>query len=357
MSRRFRSLVALEVAVVVLAFSVPLLVAAQARQMPPPIQVTISGRGSVLLDAGITLRRALQGLGIRPKSGNLLDVEGKILQRRAYPGHVTLNGARVPRSTVLREGDRIEVVSHHDRTEPLFRQVVKLPGRQPEDPQFYLGTVPGEEIVTTGKISDKLVSSVFRATGPIHQPRSVALTFDDGPNPTDTPRVLRILKRMHVHATFFTIGYLAQRYPDLVQREHRMGMVVGDHSWDHPTNPPMKDLPETVITSEIRKAADALSAAGVSSTLFRPPGGSYSDQVVALAKELGMRVVLWSVDPQDWRNGVTTKQIVKTVLSNVRPGSIVLMHDGGGDQSATVRALPKIIRGIRKKHLKLVTIS
>ena len=118
-----------------------------------------------------------------------------------------------------------------------------------------------------------------------------------------------------------------------------------------------KDLPTTVIKGEISRAADAITAAGAQTHLFRPPGGSYSPEVIDLAKELGMRVVLWSVDPQDWRNGITAKQIVKTVLSNVRPGSIVLMHDGGGHQSATIRALPKIIRGIRKKHLKLVTIT
>jgi peptidoglycan/xylan/chitin deacetylase (PgdA/CDA1 family) len=357
MTRRFRSLLALEIAVVVTAFALPLIVAADIKEMPPPVQISLAGKGAILVDAGTTLGELLKGLGLKPKSGNLLDVEGKILQRRAYPGSVTVNGQRVPRRTVLRQGDRILVVSQKNRTEPLLRQVVKLPGRQPEDPEFYLGTVPGEEIVTTGKISDKLVSSVFRATGPIHQPRAVALTFDDGPNPPYTQRILAVLKHHHVHATFFTIGYLAARYPDLVKREQRMGMVVGDHSWDHPTNPPLKTLPTSVIQSEISRAADALAAAGVTTRFFRPPGGSTSTEVEQLAKNLGMRVVLWSVDPQDWRNGITTKQIVKTVLADVRPGSIVLMHDGGGDQSATVRALPKIIRGIRKKHLKLVTIS
>jgi peptidoglycan/xylan/chitin deacetylase (PgdA/CDA1 family) len=350
-------LVALEVAVVVTAFALPLIVAAHAKELPPPVQISLAGKGEMLVNSGTTLGQLLKGLGLKPRSGNLLDVEGKILQRRAYPGGVSVNGRHVPRRTVLAQGDVIEVVNRKDQTEPLLRQVVKLPGRQPEDPEFYLGTVPGEEIVTTGKISDKLVSSVFRATGPIHQPRSVALTFDDGPNPPYTQRILAVLKRHHVHATFFTIGYLAARYPALVRREQRMGMVVGDHSWDHPTNPPLKTLPKSVIQSEISRAADALSAAGVTTSFFRPPGGSTSPEVEELAKELGMRVVLWSVDPQDWRNGATTKQIVKTVLAEVRPGSIILMHDGGGNQSATVRALPKIIRGIRKKHLELVTIT
>src|SRR5439155_16882287 len=172
--------------------------------------------------------------------------------------------------------------------------IIKLPGRQPEDPQFYLGTVPGEEIITNGKISGKLVSSVFQPTGPIHQPRSVALTFDDGPNPVDTPRILHVLHRFHLHATFFTIGYLAERFPDIVKKERRMGMVVANHSWDHPTSPPLKDLPTSVIRSEMSRPQDALSAIGVTSKLFRPPGGSTSPEVVSLAQDLGLRVVLWS---------------------------------------------------------------
>src|SRR5438874_2855026 len=97
MRRRYRSLVGVEVAVVVLTFAVPLLIAARARQMPPPVQVDVAGKGPVLLDAGTTLGQALRGLGIRPKSGNLLDVEGKILEKHAFPGSVTVNGVHVPR--------------------------------------------------------------------------------------------------------------------------------------------------------------------------------------------------------------------------------------------------------------------
>src|SRR5438094_564432 len=80
------------------------------------------------------------------------------------------------------------------------------------------------QVVTTGPISAEPVSTMFQPTGSLRQPRSVALTFDDGPSPIDTPRILSILRRFHVRATFFTIGYLVQRYPDIVRREQRMGM-------------------------------------------------------------------------------------------------------------------------------------
>jgi peptidoglycan/xylan/chitin deacetylase (PgdA/CDA1 family) len=102
---------------------------------------------------------------------------------------------------------------------------------------------------------------------------------------------------------------------------------------------------------------DALAAAGVRCGLFRPPGGSYGPSTLAIAGSLGMRVVLWSVDPADWTDGIAPKTIVQRVLSNLRPGSIVLLHDGGGDQTATVKALPAIIKGIRKRHLAFVALS
>jgi len=90
---------------------------------------------------------------------------------------------------------------------------------------------------------------------------------------------------------------------------------------------------------------------------FRPPGGSYSDFVVRTAEAAGMRVVLWSVDPLDWQKGTTAREIVERVLDSVQPGSIVVLHDGGGDRSATIEALPKIIRGIRKKGLEFAVLD
>jgi peptidoglycan/xylan/chitin deacetylase (PgdA/CDA1 family)/sulfur carrier protein ThiS len=353
MNPRFRSLLGLQVIVVVVAFAIPLLAATGVRDLPPPVEVFVRGEKPIFLDRGTTLGQALAGLHLRPHSGSLLDVEGRILRKHAFPGRILLDGMRASRRTVLSDGDRIRVVSHPNQVEPLARRVIRLPGRHPEDPQFYLGTAPGEEVVTTGKISGELVSTMFQPTGPLRQPRSVGLTFDDGPNPIDTPRILSILHRFHVHATFFTIGYLVQRYPDIVRREQRMGMVVGDHTWDHPNRPPFKTLPPEVITSEMQRAQIELDSIGVKTHLFRPPGGSTSTQVETIAQGLEMRVVLWSVDPRDWENGISSTAIVVSVLSSVRPGSIVILHDGGGDQSATAAALPQIIKGIRKMHMQI----
>ena len=96
---------------------------------------------------------------------------------------------------------------------------------------------------------------------------------------------------------------------------------------------------------------------GAQPRLFRPPGGSTSPRLVAAAAALDQRVVLWSVDPADWRRGNPAKEIVKRVLAAVRPGSIVILHDGGGDRSATLAALPAIVRGIRRRGLQLVALN
>jgi len=135
----------------------------------------------------------------------------------------------------------------------------------------------------------------------------------------------------------------ARARPDLVRREVGAGMVVGNHSWDHPITPPFRDLPRARIASEIRRASAELQTIGVAPQLFRPPGGSYSPWMLREAARQGVRVVLWSVDPRDWQRGVTSDTIVSEVQSEIGNGHIILLHDAGGDRTATVDALPRII--------------
>jgi peptidoglycan/xylan/chitin deacetylase (PgdA/CDA1 family) len=213
-------------------------------------------------------------------------------------------------------------------------------------------------VIVRGAISHELVSVRFRPNG--RQPtleRAVALTFDDGPWPGQTPRILAMLRRLHVHATFFVIGYLAERYPQLVALERRDGMAIGNHTYNHPEVPPFAQLPAQLLQDEIALGAHSLTRLGIQPYLLRPPGGSVSPAVVQTAQALGERVVLWSVDPTDWSPGVTARQIARRVLGAVHPGSIVILHDGGGDRTATLRALPAIVKGIRHRGLHLVEIA
>jgi peptidoglycan/xylan/chitin deacetylase (PgdA/CDA1 family) len=320
------------------------------------IVVTVSGR-TVGVATGTTFQQLIVLLDLRPPSGDLLDVEGRVLQANAYRGRLLLDGQSAPGRTALRTGDRITIVSGRDRTEALTREVVRVAGGMSSDPQFLLARTPGSDLVDRGSRSHELVSVQFRPTRKPTVERAVALTFDDGPSPEYTSRVLAVLRRLRVPATFFVVGYLAAEYPALVRAERHAGMVVGNHTYNHPEIPPFDELPAPLVRDEIALANEELARAGVRSRLFRPPGGSTSPTVVRAARALGERVVLWSVDPTDWRPGIGAKQIIRRVLAAIRPGSIVLLHDGGGDRSATVAALPGIVKGIRREHLRLVAIG
>jgi peptidoglycan/xylan/chitin deacetylase (PgdA/CDA1 family) len=339
--------------IVVLA---PLLVAAELDDRPPPIAVTVDGR-SVLVADGATFGRAVRSFGLRAEPGHLLDVDGAVLDRRAFPGAILLNGAQAPPSTALRTDDRIVVVRGRDRIEGTRREIERLAGRQPDNPMYTLATAPMERITVLGRVSGKVVSVRYRQVGGARRPPAVALTFDDGPWPGSTRQVLDVLERMHVDGTFYMIGYLMERYPGLVRRVARAGMTIGVHSWSHPNLIPFVDLTPHRIQTEIERPAAFLDRLiGTRVSLFRAPGGSYDEEVIGLAERARMRLVQWSVDPHDYRSGATAGAIADAVLGAVRPGSIVVLHDGGGDRAATVRALPRIIRGIRGMGLDLVAI-
>jgi peptidoglycan-N-acetylglucosamine deacetylase len=304
---------------------------------------------------GTTLGEAAEKFGIEPAAGDLLDVQQAVLRSDAFPGRLRVNGRARPGSTRLEEGDRIASVDGTDRVEPSMHVFVRVPGGMPSNPQFTLARAPGRQEFAKGDISGKVALVRFDPSGPAKVPKEVALTFDDGPS-RYTPRVLAALERLHARATFFVVGNVVERYPKLVRRELAAGMGVANHSYSHPYHPPFDQQPHETILSEIDRGSDVLEALGHTPTVFRPPGGSYSPYIEEATGAHGQRIVLWSVDPEDWNAKTTSKQIVKRVLGAVRPGSIILLHDGGGDQMRTVKALPAIVRGIRAKGLGLVVL-
>src|SRR3954454_6001043 len=182
-----------------------------------------------------------------------------------------------------------------------------------------------------------------RFSGPSRHKR-IALTFDDGPS-TYTPQVLSILRRKHVKGTFFEIGAHVSKSSAAVLKA---GEEVADHSYHDEFYPSRSSMAAT--NSRIR------SATGFEPCLFRPPGGAYNSRVVGDARALGMTSVIWDVDPRDWsRPGPDA--IYSRVVSATHPGSIILMHDGGGDRSQTVAALPRIIKTLRSRGYRMVTVS
>jgi len=347
----------LQAVVVVVAVAIPLVTAKRAHDLPPPIGVTV-GHQVHYVPPDTLFGDIVRNLHLHARNGSLFDVTGKVLRASAYPGRILLNGRVARKAEPLAEGDEIRIINGEDKTERTVTEVTPLPGRVFANPQFYLSSAPGEEVVKKGRISGKQVESRVELTGPETTPNAVALTFDDGPSPLYTPQILNILERFHVKATFFTIGFQVEEHPDLIQAEVDAGMVVGNHSWDHPASPAFRDLPLNRMRSEMLKASKAIEDAGGGTPFaFRPPGGSFDAHEVAVASSLGMRIVYWSVDPEDWRNDAKANEIVDNVLSHVHPGYIVIMHDGGGYQDATVKALPKIIRGIRAMGLGFATLT
>ncbi|MEV7775795.1 polysaccharide deacetylase family protein [Kitasatospora sp. NPDC086791] len=172
--------------------------------------------------------------------------------------------------------------------------------------------------------------------------RTVALTFDDGPGPA-TGQILDLLAQYHAKATFCEIGQNAAANPAMVKRVLAAGHRLCDHSVHHPQ--PFAKLPHDRAVSEITAARDMIVQAGGPGTQvgwFRAPGGGFNADNEQITAGLGMSSLGWSVDPRDWsRPGVPA--IVSTVQQQLKPGGVILMHDGGGDRSQTVAALKQLL--------------
>ncbi|WP_312018619.1 polysaccharide deacetylase family protein [Streptomyces sp. I05A-00742] len=156
-------------------------------------------------------------------------------------------------------------------------------------------------------------------------PKTLALTFDDGPSPLHTPRVLDVLDRYDVPATFFVLGANVAAYPDVTRLIAGRGHALGNHTWAHPD---LGTLSRARIRDEIVRTQDVVAdATGRVPALFRAPGGHFVTAALEICADLRLRAVSWSVDPEDWsRPGVD--HIVRTVLDGARTGAIVLHHDG-----------------------------
>ncbi|MEU0546934.1 polysaccharide deacetylase family protein [Micromonospora sp. NPDC005979] len=191
----------------------------------------------------------------------------------------------------------------------------------------------------------KLPAGLRRNTGV----RPVALTFDDGPSPAWTPKVLDQLKAAHVTATFCVVGREAQRHPELIRRIVREGHQLCNHSWQHDLD--LARRPVADIKADLARTNKAIQTAapGTPVRFYRQPGGRWTPEVLAVAKELGMLPLHWAVDPQDW-DKPTAATIAKRVHNAARPGSIVLLHDGGGNRAATLAACPHLIADLKHRY-------
>lgn len=209
-----------------------------------------------------------------------------------------------------------------------------------------------------------LTTSAFVGAGPTAQAAPQAkkphkspatkvayLTFDDGPTATYTPQVLSILRQHRAKATFFMIGRQAAARPSIVRQVRAEGHAIGNHTWDHPSLPP---LPAAKIASQFSTTNAVL---GRRATCMRPPGGATSPRVAALAAKQGMNVMLWNVDTRDWSRPGPARITTAATTPPVRGGApIILFHDGGGDRSQTLAALPGVLDSLTRAGYRFETL-
>lgn len=187
--------------------------------------------------------------------------------------------------------------------------------------------------------------------------KTVALTFDDGPDSKYTEQILEILANYDIKATFFLVGIQIERFPEMVERIANEGHDIGNHSWSHRS---FSQLNEKAIVEEIRKTNELIeSITGQSTHLFRAPYGDTSGSVMTYLVEEGQHTIGWSVDTKDW-NGTSTDEILEILTKQLRPGGIVLQHSFGGkdgDLSNTIEALPLIIEYLIEHDYRFMTVT
>ena len=180
----------------------------------------------------------------------------------------------------------------------------------------------------------------------------IAMTFDDGPSATLTPKLLDLLAAHHIKATFFVLGEMVAEHPEIAARAAREGHEIASHSWSHPN---LAKMSQESVRSQLQRTDDAIkNATGKGPTLFRPPYGSIADrQKRWIHDDFGYDIIMWDVDPLDWKR--PGPAVVRNrILKETRPGSIVLSHD---IHPGTVEAMPSTFDELEAKGFKFVTVS
>jgi len=176
----------------------------------------------------------------------------------------------------------------------------------------------------------------------------IALTFDDGPSRTQTPRLVRLLKDRNVPATFFMVGERVQSAPRVARMVARRGFQIANHTWSHPM---LNRLGDHAVRLQLRSTRRELRTGRLhAGALMRPPYGAINARVDAVVRALGLTPVLWNVDSRDWAGG-GPRQIADRILAQLRPhkSNIVLQHDGVTNSPASVGAVPLVIRDARRR--------
>jgi len=295
-----------------------------------------------------TAGAAVRAAGITIKPGRYLSaVRHRRLHSNGQPGGVSVNGHRATLHTRVHAGDVIVVHEGRSRLEPTETVLKHLRPFVPS--ALYVGSRNGLARVVRGTISHEVVRSQViekPVVGHLVSPGAVALTFDDGPSGRWTRKVLDLLRQHEVHATFCEIGRQIAEHAAVVRRLVRDGNALCDHTWDHDED--LRDRSRGRQALDIHRGFHAIARwSGVRPRFFRAPGGFWSTSLERIARAQGMRPLTWTVDPRDWaRPGV--HRIVHRVLAELRPGGVILLHDGGGNRRQSLLALKVLLHRLPK---------
>src|SRR5947208_15940029 len=200
--------------------------------------------------------------------------------------------------------------------------------------------------LSTAGATEKITFSEVNVDGPY-----IAMTFDDGPHGTNTPKLLEMAAKRHIKLTFFVLGECVEQNPTVLRREVAEGHEIGNHSWSHPN---LAKLSDEGVRSQLQRTEDIIvKTAGIKPKLMRPPYGELTKrQRILVNHEFGYKVILWDVDPLDWQRP-GSNVVAQRIITGARPGSIILSHD---IHPPTIAAIPQVFNALIAQRFNFVTL-
>ncbi len=302
-----------------------------------------------------------------PKYGRLLDVDGKIIpDKKGNPPIVLVNKKRSDLGYPIEGSETIKIIAGSDKTEPTVEKVEEIQSKlkyKGHGAFIYLirkGRL-GVRTIKRGLVSEKIVRSKWIITPQsftigktnIRHRRVLALTFDDGPSKY-TSLIMKILKDNKAKASFFLTGRNIKKRAKLLKVMAERHYTIGNHTYNHI---PLNKAKTKKIKQELIKTDNEIfKASGVKPKWVRPPGGFLNSSAINYLVKNDYRISLWNIDTADWR-GRSPRAIKDEILANLKPGQVILMHDGGGNRMRTAQALPDIIKETKAAGYRLVSLD
>ncbi len=373
-SARLKNRAALIIACVIVVLIVAIGIAIYVTGLP--VSITLNG-AEVEIGGEKTIAEAMEQENINPLAGNLVAVDGSVLEMgEGEPFSASINGNAVDDTSIkLATGDTVEIGNGADIMESYTAVEEAIPYETGTEGHGAIHLVDGSgtdgiKEIRTGDISGLVAEEVtqepsnlisLNVSPVVGDDKVIALTFDDSPWPTYTEEILDVLKDNGAKATFFSVGTCIEDNPELTKRAAREGNQIATHTYDHASGSG-QSLSLTYMSAEeqveeVEKGFECItSALGTDVTrLMRAPSGDYTTEVMNNLHSYIIADIGWNIDTEDWQQ--PGSEAIVEQIESAWPGAIVLMHDGGGDRSQTVEALSEALPYLKSQGYKFVTID